>query len=61
MIRRFSDDSDSFEFRRLCGDVNDTSSKPNPCILLIGGAETGTDGEDLATKWNRSDIWQWNW
>jgi cyanophycinase len=48
---------DNFDYLRECGRVNSTSPQPTPCILLIGGAEGETSGEDAATRWflNRLD------
>jgi len=34
-----------------CGTANSTSSKPTSCVLLIGGSEGETTGEDEATRW----------
>lgn len=64
MVRKLSDfrradDSDNFEYFLEYGTVNSSSQKP--AILLIGGAEGGTVGEDAATTWfleqaNRGDY-----
>lgn len=52
-----AEDIDNFDYLRECGRVNSISSQPTPCILLIGGAEGETSGEDAATRWffNRLD------
>ncbi len=54
MVRKLSDyrktdDSNNFEYFLEYGNVNNSSRKP--AILLIGGAEGGTVGEDAATTW----------
>ncbi len=64
MVRKLSDfkktdDSNNFEYFLEYGKVNSSSIKP--AILLIGGAEAGTVGEDAATTWflkqaNRGDY-----
>ena len=46
---RRADDSNKFEYSLACGKVNSYSQKP--AILLIGGAEEGSVGEDAATQW----------
>ena len=46
---RQADDSNNFEYFLDYGKVNSSSQKP--AILLIGGAEEGTIGEDAATEW----------
>ena len=46
---RRADDSNDFKYSLDYGKVN--SSFPKPAILLIGGAEEGTVGEDAATQW----------
>ncbi|NJL78978.1 MAG: cyanophycinase [Richelia sp. RM2_1_2] len=46
---RQADDSNNFEYYLEYGKVK--RSAPKPAILLIGGAEGGTVGEDAATKW----------
>ncbi|NEP12556.1 MAG: cyanophycinase [Symploca sp. SIO2C1] len=46
---RRADESNYFEYCLEYGNVN--SSSPKPAILLIGGAEGGTAGEDAATHW----------
>jgi cyanophycinase-like exopeptidase len=56
---RRADDGDNFEYFLEDGKVHSSSAKP--AILLIGGAEGGTVGEDAATKWfleqaNRGDY-----
>lgn len=57
MIRKFQtltqtdNESDKFDYKCECRTVKSTSAKPTPCILLIGGAEGGTSGEDSATQW----------
>ncbi|MBH8577203.1 cyanophycinase [Nostocaceae cyanobacterium CENA369] len=57
MIKAFSTpvlvaaDIDNFDYLRECGRVNSNSPQPTPCILLIGGAEGETSGEDSATRW----------
>ncbi|MGD1913990.1 MAG: cyanophycinase [Rivularia sp. (in: cyanobacteria)] len=64
MARKFPDfrranDRDNFEYFLEDGKVNSSWAKPG--ILLIGGAEKATVGEDAATKWfldraNRGDY-----
>ncbi len=54
MTRKLSDyrrtsDRDNFEYFLEYGKVNSSAQKP--AILLIGGAEGGTVGEDAATQW----------
>ncbi len=56
---REAGDSNHFEYFLEYGKVNSSSAKP--AILLIGGAEGGTVGEDAATAWflkqaNRGDY-----
>ncbi len=46
---RLRDESNNFEYYLDYGKVNSSSQKP--AILLIGGAEEGTVGEDAATQW----------
>ncbi|MDJ0737802.1 MAG: cyanophycinase [Nostocaceae cyanobacterium] len=46
---RRADDSDNFEYYLEYGKVNSSAQKF--AILLIGGAEGGTVGEDAATEW----------
>ncbi len=46
---RRTDDSNNFEYFLDYGKVNSSAQKP--AILLIGGAEGGTVGEDAATQW----------
>ncbi|NET56104.1 MAG: cyanophycinase [Symploca sp. SIO2E6] len=46
---RRADDSNEFEYLLEYGEVNSSAQKP--AILLIGGAEGGTEGEDAATEW----------
>ncbi|NES21436.1 MAG: cyanophycinase [Symploca sp. SIO3E6] len=46
---RRADDSNYFEYSLEYGEVNSSAQKP--AILLIGGAEGGTEGEDAATEW----------
>ncbi len=56
---RRADDRNNFEYFLEDGKVNSSSQKP--AILLIGGAEEGSVGEDAATQWfleqaNRADY-----
>jgi len=57
MIRAFKnpemtdDESDNFHYISECGTAKSTSATQTPYILLIGGAEGKTSGEDSATKW----------
>ena len=46
---RRADDSNNFEYFLDYGKVHSSAQKP--AILLIGGAEAGTVGEDAATQW----------
>jgi cyanophycinase len=46
-----SNTSNDFEYRLECGKVNSNSAKSTSGILLIGGAEGKTSGEDAATRW----------
>ena len=46
---RRTDDSNDFEYSLKYGKVNSSSQKFG--ILLIGGSEEGTVGEDVATQW----------
>ena len=46
---RRTDDSNNFEYFLDYGKVKSSAQKP--AILLIGGAEAGTVGEDAATQW----------
>jgi len=49
---RIDDDSEKFSYRLTsCNRVNTISPRPTPCILLIGGREEDTPGEDAATRW----------
>jgi cyanophycinase-like exopeptidase len=50
-IKQPGEDSDWFEYHRECGSDRNTTAKPTPGILLIGGAEEGRSGEDAATQW----------
>ncbi len=52
-------DSHAYEYRLEWGTINRSSSTPG--ILLIGGAEAGSSGEEAATEWflkraNRGDY-----
>jgi cyanophycinase len=42
---------DNFDYICECGSVNRNSPRPTFCVLLIGGAEEETSGEDSATRW----------
>ncbi|MDJ0617597.1 MAG: cyanophycinase [Calothrix sp. MO_192.B10] len=46
-----SSDRSNFDYIRECGSINRNSSHPIPGVLLIGGAEGATSGEDSATRW----------
>jgi cyanophycinase-like exopeptidase len=47
-----NDESENFEYYLTnCDRVNNTASNPSHCILLIGGGEEDTPGEDAATQW----------
>ncbi len=48
---------EGYNYELKCGNVNSTSSQPTPATMLIGGAESGKEGEDAATEWflNRAD------
>ncbi|MBD2296470.1 cyanophycinase [Anabaena sphaerica FACHB-251] len=47
----FPDNIDEIDYICECGTVNSKLPKPTSCILLIGGAEGETSGEDSATRW----------
>lgn len=42
---------EGYNYKSKCGKVNSTSPQPTPAIMLIGGAESDTEGEDAATVW----------
>ena len=48
---------EGYNYKVKCGEVNSTSPQPIPATMLIGGAESGKEGEDGATRWflNRAD------
>ncbi|MGK7918229.1 MAG: cyanophycinase, partial [Prochloraceae cyanobacterium] len=43
--------AEGYDYQLECGNVNSTSPQPNPAIMLIGGAESDTEGENDATGW----------
>jgi hypothetical protein len=47
---RIDDESENYDYHITnCDRVNSNSSHPTACILLIGGGEENTPGEDAAT------------
>lgn len=40
-----------YRYQIFGGTVNSTSPETTPAIMLVGGAEAGTAGEDAATQW----------
>lgn len=42
---------EGYEYKWKCGNVNGNMSEATSAIMLIGGAESGTEGEDAATRW----------
>ncbi|MBU7587422.1 MAG: peptidase S51, partial [Nostoc sp. TH1S01] len=49
---RIDDESENYDYHLTnCDRVNSNSSHPTACILLIGGGEGNTPGEDAATRW----------
>ncbi|MBD2525811.1 cyanophycinase [Nostoc sp. FACHB-133] len=49
---RIGDESENYDYHLTnCDRVNSNSSHPTACILLIGGGEENTPGEDAATRW----------
>ena len=48
---------EGYNYKVKCGEVNSTSPQPTPAVMLIGGAESGKEGENAATEWflNRAD------
>lgn len=43
--------SNSYDYHLACRNRTVEPSQPQPAILLIGGAEGNTSGEDAATRW----------
>jgi cyanophycinase-like exopeptidase len=43
--------AEGYDYKLECGNVNRTSPQPTPAIMLIGGAESDTEGENDATGW----------
>lgn len=48
---------EGYDYQLECGNVNSTSPQPEPATMLIGGAESDSEGENAATRWflKRSD------
>ena len=43
--------AEGYDYKLECGNVNSTSPQPTPAIMLIGGAESDSEGENDATSW----------
>jgi cyanophycinase len=43
--------AEDYEYKTFCGTPNQGTSNTTAAVMLIGGAESGAEGEEEATKW----------